>query len=99
LACQLSGANGVEWRGAALTGCQFRGRETAGGVECGLDVCGPQLVEQIERATNPGDAALHDVGINHGGGHVLVAEQLLDRPDVVSLFQQVGGEAVAPSSD
>jgi hypothetical protein len=35
------------------------------------------------------------VGVDHGGGHVAVAEELLDGADVGAVFQQVGGEGVA----
>ena len=37
--------------------------------------------------------AIQNVRVNHGSGDVLVAEQLLHRPNVVSVFQQVGGKA------
>ena len=32
------------------------------------------------------------MGINHRGGYVLVSEQLLHGPDVLSFLQQVRGE-------
>jgi len=41
--------------------------------------------------------AIQNVRVNHGSGDVLVAEQLLHRPNVVSVFQQVGSEAVSES--
>ena len=34
------------------------------------------------------------MGINHGGGQFLVTEQLLERADVVTGFEQVGGKGV-----
>jgi hypothetical protein len=40
-------------------------------------------------------AAIEDVGVDHGGRDVAVAEELLDGADVVSGFQKVGGEGVA----
>lgn len=40
-------------------------------------------------------AALEDVGVDHGGAHVLVAEEFLHRTDVVAVFQEVGGEGMA----
>ena len=49
----------------------------------------------IEWAADAGGAAVEDVGVDHGGGDVLVAEQLLDGADVVAVLEQVGGEAVA----
>jgi len=45
-------------------------------------------------ALDPGRAPVEDVGIDHRGADVLVAEQLLDGADVVALLQQVGGEGV-----
>jgi hypothetical protein len=35
------------------------------------------------------------MGIDHGGPHVAVAEQFLHGADVVAVFEEVGGEAVA----
>ena len=49
----------------------------------------------VERAADGQAAALQDVGVDHGGLDVLVAEELLDRADVVVVLQQVGGEGVA----
>ena len=33
--------------------------------------------------------------IHHGGFHIFVPEELLDRPDVVALLQQMCGKTVA----
>lgn len=38
---------------------------------------------------------LHDMGVDHGGADILVPEQLLNGADVVTVFKQVGGKAVA----
>jgi hypothetical protein len=35
-----------------------------------------------------------NVGVNHCRGDVFVAQQFLDGPDIVSILEQVGGEAV-----
>jgi len=35
------------------------------------------------------------VGVDRGCLDVIVAEELLDRPDVVAVLQQMGGEAMA----
>ena len=35
------------------------------------------------------------MGVDHGGGDVAVAEELLDGADVVAAFEEVGGEGVA----
>ncbi len=39
------------------------------------------------------------MGIDHGGLEIMVAQQLLNRPNIVSIFQQVGGEAVSERVD
>lgn len=49
----------------------------------------------VQRAAHGQAAAVEDVGIDHCRLHVLVAEQFLDRADVVTVLQEVGGEAVA----
>ncbi len=35
------------------------------------------------------------MGIDHCGLEILVTKQLLNRPDIISIFQQVGREAVS----
>ena len=40
-------------------------------------------------------APVEDVGVDHGGFHVLVAEKFLHRPDVVSTFQELRGERMS----
>jgi hypothetical protein len=54
----------------------------------------------VERAADPERAGLQDVGIDHRGADVLVAEEFLDGADIVSGLEEVGGEAVSvmPSS-
>lgn len=44
---------------------------------------------------HPGGAAVEQVGGDHRGLYARMAEELRDRPDVVAVFEQVGGEAVA----
>jgi hypothetical protein len=39
-------------------------------------------------------ALLQDVGVDHGGGHIVVPEQLLNGADVGAAWPQVGGECV-----
>jgi hypothetical protein len=51
--------------------------------------------QPIHRALDPGRPAVEDVRVDHDGAHVAVTEQLLDRPDVVAVFKQVGRERVA----
>ncbi len=49
----------------------------------------------IEGAHHAAASAIEDVRIDHRGAHVLVAEKLLHRADVVAGFHEVGGEGVA----
>ena len=35
------------------------------------------------------------MGVDHGGADVFVPQQFLDGADVVAIFEQMGGEAVA----
>jgi len=50
----------------------------------------------IQRTANPAPTAIHHMGVDHGRGHVAVAQQFLHRADVVTRLQQVGSEGVAP---
>ena len=65
------------------------------GVDGGREVLGRQVVEQVERAAHAGDAFLHHVEVDHGGVGILVTKQQLHRTDVVALFKQMRGEAMA----
>ncbi len=49
----------------------------------------------IERAAHAEAAAVEDVGIDHGGLHVAMAEELLHGADIVAVLEQMGGEGVA----
>jgi hypothetical protein len=49
----------------------------------------------VRGASDRAWAAVQDVSVDHGGADVVVAQELLDRPDVVTIFQQVGSERVA----
>jgi hypothetical protein len=40
-------------------------------------------------------SSVQHVGVDHCGAHVLVAQQLLDRADVLAPLQQVGGKRMA----
>ena len=40
-------------------------------------------------------APVQDMGVDHRRAHVLVAQQLLDRPNIIPIFQQVGRKGVA----
>ena len=53
------------------------------------------LSEQaVRRGLDPGGTAVEDVGVDHRGGDVLVAEQLLHGADVASVFEQMRGKRV-----
>jgi len=51
--------------------------------------------ELIQRAADGEAAALEDVGVDHGGLYIFVAEEFLDRPDVIADFKQVSGKRVS----
>ena len=53
------------------------------------------LSQDVHRTSNGAPAAVEDVGVNHRRADVPVSQQLLDRPDVVSVLEQMGGERVA----
>ena len=40
-------------------------------------------------------AAIEDMRVDHGRRDLLVPEELLDGPNVIPCYEQVGGEAVA----
>ena len=50
------------------------------------------LSGEVRRAANASSALVQDVGVDHGGVDVAVAQQFLDRPDIVPIFQEVGSE-------
>jgi hypothetical protein len=49
-----------------------------GNEEDGLDL------DAVQRAAHSAPAAVQDMGVDHRGRHVLVAQELLHRPDVVA---------------
>src|SRR5213593_719528 len=51
----------------------------------------------VQGAADTAAAAIEDVGVDHGGADVAVADELLDGPDVVAGLEEVGGERVAQS--
>lgn len=48
----------------------------------------------VQGALDAHPASVQDVGVEHGGADAGVAQEFLDGPDIVSVFKQVGGEAV-----
>src|SRR6266545_3524099 len=51
--------------------------------------------EAVGRALDASAAAVQNMGVDHGGGHVLVAQKLLDGADVVALTDQLSGKGMA----
>lgn len=49
----------------------------------------------VEGAPHPSRGLAPHVGVDHGRADIAVAEELLDRADVLAGFEQVGREAVA----
>jgi len=49
----------------------------------------------VEWAANGFRATIQDMGRDHGGLHVLMPEQFLHGPNIVSSFQQMRGKRVA----
>ena len=54
----------------------------------------PDAWRSIERAANGHGTAIEDVGVDHGGLDVFMAEQFLDCSNIVPILQQMGGKAV-----
>lgn len=50
------------------------------------------VLSAIKRTEHALAATVQDMRINLGRSHIIVAEQFLYGTDVVSLFQQMGGE-------
>ena len=48
----------------------------------------------VGRTPNTRGAAIEDMRVDHRGGDVPVPEQILDRADVIAVFQEMGGERV-----
>jgi len=53
-----------------------------------------QSERAIEGTLDAKGAAAEDMGVNHRGAYILVAEELLDGSDVGARLEQVGGERV-----
>ena len=50
--------------------------------------------DSVRGASDRPRAPVEDMRVNHGGTDVMVAQEFLDRPDVVALLQRVGGKRV-----
>jgi hypothetical protein len=53
------------------------------------------LLHRVEWTADAASSVLDDVGVDHRRGNAAVAEELLHGADVVTAFQEVGGEGVA----
>ena len=53
------------------------------------------LGDVVQRTAHGEAALVQDVGVDHGGLDVLVAQQFLDGANIVTRFKQVGGKAMA----
>ena len=49
----------------------------------------------VQGTADTSTAPVEDVGVDHGGGDVAVAEELLDGSDVVAALEEVGREGMA----
>src|SRR5262245_48647418 len=56
--------------------------------------CREAFQEPVRRTSYRTWAPVQDMGVDHGRADVLVAQKVLDRPDVVSVLQQMGREGV-----
>ena len=50
--------------------------------------------EIVQGTRNALATLLKDVGVDHGGGNIVVPEQLLNGADIGSALKQVGGEGM-----
>src|SRR3989442_6299653 len=51
--------------------------------------------EAISRALDSPAAPVQDMGVDHRRAHVLMAQQLLDRPNIIPVLRQQGLKGVA----
>src|SRR5207247_1070351 len=70
---------------------QFGRKRRCDGLESGASC----RENAVGRASDGAWAPVQDVRVDHGRADVLVAEELLDCPNVVAVLQQVGGKGVA----
>ena len=61
---------------------------------CSVGQARTSYPEVVQGTWNALPSLLQDVGIDHGGGHVVVPEQWLNGADVGAALPQVGGEGV-----
>ena len=51
--------------------------------------------KRIHGTSNPFSAPIQNMGIDHGRFHILVSQELLDRPDIISVFEQMDGKGIS----
>jgi hypothetical protein len=51
--------------------------------------------QPVRRASDSGGAAVQHVRVDHRGAHIAVAQQFLNRADVVAVFEEVRRERMA----
>ena len=54
--------------------------------------CRPPRSEAIDRALHPSPSPVQYVGVHHRRADIPMPEQFLNRPDVVAILEQMGGE-------
>jgi hypothetical protein len=52
------------------------------------------LLKVINRAVNSSLAPVQHMGVEHRRAHITMPEQLLNGPNVITVFEQMGGERV-----
>ena len=51
----------------------------------------------IQRTANSATSFIQNMGINHGGFDILMAQEFLNGTDIVVILQKLGGKAMAKS--
>lgn len=51
--------------------------------------------DAVRGAAHRAAPPVQDMGVDHRGAHILVAQELLDGPDVVAILEEVGGKGVS----
>ncbi len=54
-----------------------------------------EIIDSVERAAHTPAATVENVGVDHGGAHVPMSQEFLDRADVLPALQQMCGERVS----
>ena len=54
-----------------------------------------KCIQDIKRASDVEFVSAQDMGVDHGGPHILMTQQLLYRANIVPILQEVGGEGMS----